>query len=495
MKPWLLTLTFGTFFLFFGCAKSMPHEAALHGDMNQLRSYVEHGGNLEEPGDKNWVSGIYFYGGKRPLHMAVEGNRPEAVRYLIGQGADKESRTSAGETPLLISAKTGNMVMFDLLLSLGAQRFATDAKGNTALLVALEGLASDPVAAVEVSRALITRGADVNAANRWKETPLHRAAKYNLEAVARLLVEKGADVNAHNRHGETPLFLSLKPAYGTQNSPTKSETFEFLVTFKQDFHIQNDKGRTLLHRTCSPDYVRTLLAKGVPLDLQDSEGDTPPFFALSHCPAETVALYLEKGFDLSATTAKGQTVVQTALSSFYRDEVVPFVIKKGASVTQQDAEGRSAIHRAASHSPQMLDLIIANGGDINARTKTEATPLHVAASVKVSTILRTFTPKNERDLNTRAYAHLLGKQGIDLNPKDIKGCTPLHRAVNSGSLDKIRLLLERGADVNARENRGHTPMDMAVLKQDARMIDLFKTFGGTATVNPEKRYSVICAYP
>lgn len=501
MKPWssLLTALFSFALILSGCATSAIHEAASAGNMGKLEAYVEGGGDLEEKGDKNWGSGFYHYGGKTPLHMAVEGNQPKAIRYLISQGADIEAKTGTGETPLLLSVKAGNMAVFDLLLSNGAERFAVDENGNTALLVALDALAEHPLKALETAEALIQRGADVNAANRWRRTPLHLAAKHHLEAVARLLIQQGAKINALNKDGESPLYVSLERPYAAYGLPDhdsyRSKTFEYLVTLKQDLQVQNNKGRTLLHRTCHPDYIRILLDKNAPKDKQNQDGDTPFFFALEFCPADAVAVYLDRGFSPKSTGVKGRTVVQAGLSNaYFREEVVSFVIAEGADVTQQDSAGQSAIHQAAAHSPQILDLVIRHGGDINARAKTNATPLHVAASIDISRIIGKDFQK-ERDLNNETYAHLLSKPGIKINPEDIKGCTPLHRAVNSGSRKKIRLLIERGADVNAKEERGHTPMDMAVFRKDERMVDLFRQHGATSSVDPTKSYRVLCSYP
>lgn len=495
----LLTLTLVLIVTLSGCASSAVHEAALSGDLNKLRGYTDGGGDLEVRGDKNWVSGIYHYGGKTPLHMAVEGNQLQAVRYLISQGADIEAKTSSGETPLLLSAKAGNIAMFDFLLLSGAERFAVDKDGNTALLIALDELKDKPEAAFEMTKALIHRGANVRASNRWGRTPLHLAAEHDFESVARLLIRQDANINALNKDGESPLFVSLGNAYfsfGSANYEfSRSMTFEYLVTLDQNFQVKNRHGRTLLQRTCHPDYIDVLLDKNAPEHEQDNAGESPLFFALKHCPPESVAVYFTHGFDLNSTGVEGETVALAALkNAYFRHEMLSFVVEKGASVTQQDSAGRSAIHLAAAHTPEILDLVIGQGGDINARTKTQATPLHIAASLNISKLTHG-DKQNQRDLNLRAYAHLLGKPDIDLNPEDIKGCTPLHRAVNSGSREKIRLLLEHGADMSIREERGHTAMDMAVLRKDQQMIDLFIQSGGSSAIDPKQNYRVLCSYP
>ncbi len=51
---------------------------------------------------------------------------------------------------------------------------------------------------------LIEHGADVNARNEFKETPLHCAAKANLAPVVKRLLAKGADPKAMNFRGREP---------------------------------------------------------------------------------------------------------------------------------------------------------------------------------------------------------------------------------------------------------------------------------------------------
>ena len=52
---------------------------------------------------------------------------------------------------------------------------------------------------------LIEKGADVNAKNKWDNTPLHLAAWGDNMELGKLLIEMGADVNAKGYLDKTPL--------------------------------------------------------------------------------------------------------------------------------------------------------------------------------------------------------------------------------------------------------------------------------------------------
>ncbi len=63
------------------------------------------------------------------------------------------------------------------------------------------------------AKRLIESGADMNATDGYKNTPLHSAALFNAHEIVALLIEKGADVDARNNRGKTPLELARQKGY------------------------------------------------------------------------------------------------------------------------------------------------------------------------------------------------------------------------------------------------------------------------------------------
>jgi ankyrin repeat protein len=114
----------------------------------------------------------------------------DAVRQILGKGADVNVRTVKGETALMTAALNGDFRMVSLLIRKGANPNLKDVHGDTALtLAATKGHAN-------IVRSLLMRGADVNARNVRGTTPLMWAAAFGHERVVKLLILKGANVNA-----------------------------------------------------------------------------------------------------------------------------------------------------------------------------------------------------------------------------------------------------------------------------------------------------------
>jgi ankyrin repeat protein len=61
-------------------------------------------------------------------------------------------------------------------------------------------------------KSLLQDGADINAVDKWGNTPLHSVVKH-YKHVVKFLLDSGASVNARNKDGQTPLlyYVSCHP--------------------------------------------------------------------------------------------------------------------------------------------------------------------------------------------------------------------------------------------------------------------------------------------
>jgi ankyrin repeat protein len=97
-------------------------------------------------------------------------------------------------------------------------------------------------------------------------------------------------------------------------------------------------------------------------------------------------------------------------------------------------------------------LLIDHGADIEARTISGETPLHIASQS-----------------NSWYVAHMLIERGADIEAEADEGCTPLHKAAERNSLEVATLLIDHGADIEAKTSAesyppsrdGRTPLQYA----------------------------------
>lgn len=66
---------------------------------------------------------------------------------------------------------------------------------------------------LEMTRFLLSHGANVNAKNKWGETPLFLTIVWAKPTLARLLISKGADVNSKNQDSFSILHLVAKTVF------------------------------------------------------------------------------------------------------------------------------------------------------------------------------------------------------------------------------------------------------------------------------------------
>ena len=212
--------------------------------------------------------------GWMPIHLAAERNASTMIHILCLKDAEKEASTQLGNTPLLVAASVGaekaigallaenanpNVAnadgwtpvhyavavnranIIELLHQHGAELHTTTLKGSSPLFLAV--INDSP----EAASCLLTK--DAKLAN-WKSThswtALHLAASKKSPSMLQILCGyAGADLNAVNRKRHTPLAIAAMQKC--------SQAAEVLLKAKANPDVPNTKGWTALHIAAEKD--------------------------------------------------------------------------------------------------------------------------------------------------------------------------------------------------------------------------------------------------
>lgn len=195
--------------------------------------------------------------------------------------------------------------------------------------------------------------------------------------------------------------------------------------------------------------VKHLLSKGVNVDAKDEKhGATALHWAAVKGHKDVAKLLLTRGANVNAKNRGGDMPLHLAVA-FCHKEVAELLIANGADVNETRKEGSSPLHLAAERcSKAMVEFLISKEAKIDAQVKygqmRGQTPLYRAVGK-----------------NLKGVAALLLSKNANPNISNKDGDTPLHIAATYGYKDMVELLIAKGANVNARNNDGTTPLDFA----------------------------------
>ncbi|HUS86047.1 MAG TPA: ankyrin repeat domain-containing protein [Bacteroidales bacterium] len=113
---------------------------------------------------------------------------------------------------IIESVKEGDLEKVKTLIETGPQQLnIKDESGRSPLFWAVSQNN------LEISYYLISKGADVNAADHLLKTPLHIAATNGYKEIVEILIKQDASLEARDDYGRTPLLLCARERGGPGN--------------------------------------------------------------------------------------------------------------------------------------------------------------------------------------------------------------------------------------------------------------------------------------
>ena len=269
------------------------------------------------------------------LITAVRSCDTKAVaKWIAASPGLVNAHDRAGATPLHHAAGFGNLATMKLLLEHGADGNAGNKRKSTPLFWALHDESK--------VRLLLDHGSSVNARTTDGRTPAYQAASMaNAVPVLRLLLDKGADPNAKTLTGMTPLMAAARE---------NISAVRLLIDRKADVNAKNSAGATALMaaaQTGRPEAVRLLLEKGADPNVRTKRNETALAYAATAGNEETVKLLLDRGADVNVQDIRGYSaLLYAAGSDTVPAGVVKMLLAKGADWNAK-ADGETAPMLAA----------------------------------------------------------------------------------------------------------------------------------------------------
>ena len=313
---------------------------------------------------------------------------------------------------------------------------------------------------------LIDGGVEISSKNRYDKKPLLHYAIDHLEVV-NFLIEKGLNVNATDATGNTVL----------HNFIENPEVVRAFVNAKVDVNAEGRHGNMPLHFAArNPEATKILIEAGANPNAKDKFDGTPLHYVRD---AETARHLIAAGAKVKALSHRNNEEIHQLDNKDFAEFLTrgaDQIEKYGLRFVIARKDFRiTPLHNAVS--PELAQLLIDHGADIEAQTDNLETPLHFAierGDIKVAEVLiaagANVNAKNHHAHQTPLHlaqsaeaVTLLVNAGAKVDAKNSFGRTPLHHLRNP---EVVRALIDKEADIFAKDNKGRTALQLAKSRTD-----------------------------
>lgn len=366
-------------------------------------------------------------------HYACLGGNEEIGNILLRAGADTYALNRKGHSAILYAARGGNVHLFHTLLNRGAKPLLLTRDGYDLLMAAAQG---GEFALVQTA---LDMGVLPNRADANGNTALMLAAANASADIVALLLHKGANPAARNKQGVNAAMLAA--AAGNTDAC-------LMLGGAADMPPDN-AGRTLLVYAAaggSRFLVRHLLSQGANAEDNNRLALRTAIAAGHTNVALELAVHLPNIAAGELHRIPIKSLDDAIAFSSYLAEHSKTPTEKGI------AEALLQQMLTAANNPGSLS---SPGNDPRGRT-----PLQNAVTG-----------------HFHSFIIFLIEEGVDINAKNKYGQTALHTAVEVGGYDTVKILLRAGANPNIISNDGYTPLILAAEYADLAIFNLLMDHG------------------
>ncbi len=484
-------------------------EAARNSHFDVVKTLVEEGEadvNLKSYRNETALHSVC----SKSRYFTFNYGRRDIVRYLIFKGANVNEVNGEGRSPLWLASNFyGGLEVAKILLKNGADMNQADNYGQSPLEVVMQRMDSpffltmisdteqleqdttlyraSEEGSIENVINIIGDGANVNGPNGYFKTPLYAATLMGHLEVMKILLEFGADrakgaytTNCSPLHAAA-LRGNLNATYMLLNNDTvaldsqcndkrtpiyiasqlgHTKIVEYLISKEANINMVAKEKQSPLAIAAKQDrghIVKILIEAGA--DVEYVNRTNPIHEAAKEGHLEVIKLLVELGnADVDSRTQKGETALAIATCKGF-EEIVEYLLLKGADVNSTDNMGNSPINEASS--ANIIKILIEHGANVEQVQHRDDQYNWMRPSFRAGHDGLRPIHSAIYDNNYKALEILVLQGKADVNALDNSGDTALITAAYTGNNDQVAFLLDHGTDPNIENNAGYTCLHAA----------------------------------
>lgn len=461
------------------------------------------------------------------LHLVVEENLLESIKWLVSKKLNINSIDSNGDTPLIYAARVGAVQSVRLLLKLNADADILNNNGRLAIQEAVKNNQKDTYSLLKDSTTKIFNKDDdghsliydaIDSQNiilvkdilKLKKNKIDKKVFFYpptyTDANILRFISENLDLNTKDEQGRTPLFYLVK------NGALNTESFQFAIEQGADINHIDDNGNNVLLELINEiletppekkeqiknliSMIPWLIEEEVDYNLCNTNGDNALMLATKKKHFKVVESLLEFDVDPNYINNKNETALAfAAMKGKSNIDIVSLLLDYGARPNIGDEAGKTVIEKLIE-----VELFLRNGKKLKMKNRQEIDENENYKAVLEEILLN--GEVNLTQLNSEgnpyffdAVEHgnielvkMIVKYGADINIKNRDGYNIIYYYMSKNTsfrkvvdqqhyLLMLRNIISLGADVNSRDDFGGITLHKAILDNDLQTIKVLLNAG------------------